>query len=331
MRLRSNRPLLAVLILAVAAGCASSGPKQKTLSPKQQVEFYRDNALGYYNLGELERAQDQVQRGLQVNKKDLTLNLILGWVLQRKGHADDIYAAERVFRSLLHHDDYRVYLGLAAALERKALLNSEASREIYSGDRYTEARDPEKQAAKLEEIAVKCWEESITHYEQTLELQPDDREAMNGMLRVTALLGFSEESLQWAERLLEELAISKKFARKQLEPIDITARTEEQYRGMLRDLTDLEIKTRLHASTVLRSLDRLQEATDHLTKIIEADPSLAEAYSRRAQLLYELGQYEACKWSVERFLNLSTADFQHPDIRAALTLESKCNMALAAQ
>jgi hypothetical protein len=40
------------------------------MSHEQKLDFYRDSALQYRTMGELDRCQDQVQKGLEVEPKD---------------------------------------------------------------------------------------------------------------------------------------------------------------------------------------------------------------------------------------------------------------------
>jgi len=110
---------------------------------------------------------------------------------------------------------------------------------------------------------------------------------------------------------------------------NITAAEEARLRNLLIDNVDIEVRTRLHVSSVLNRLDRPRDAIEHLDRIIELEPDLAEAYSRRAQILQELGEYEQAVNSVNRFLALSTHPFEHPSIRRAYELRTECEFALA--
>jgi tetratricopeptide (TPR) repeat protein len=140
-------PALCALVLPLAA-CSSSG--LDATERKQMVEMHTDLALGYYQLGDLDRAEQQVLKGLEIDADDEDLKLLLGWTLQRRGRTEDVLRAEQIFRRL-PDDDYRVVLGLAEALEQKGKAFDEAARSIRAGEQDTDAPDP---AARADELAA---------------------------------------------------------------------------------------------------------------------------------------------------------------------------------
>lgn len=318
--------LLLTLVLA-AGGCASTDDEGPT--EEQRVQLYLETALRYYDLEDLDRAQDQADRGLELEPKNERLRLLKGWILQRRGTTESVLMAERIFRGLLNIKDYRVTLGLADSLERKGTAYDEASRSIRSGERYTDAPDPEAQARELEDLAHAAWEEAIQRYEETLELKPEERFALAGLARVTALLGRDAESLAWSDALLGDLQDAVEFWKHNLERDDLTAKDEANYRGLLADNTRLEIKTRLHAVAVARRMGANNIALDNLDRILELDPDNAGVHSRRAQIMFEAGDYAGALAAIERFLTLSTHEFDHPDIRRAMDMRSDCEEKLA--
>ena len=66
-------------------------------------------------------------------------------------------------------------LGLGEALERKGMLFDQASRQILSGERFTEAADPEQRARELAQSSIDTWEESYDCYQDSLELYAGGR------------------------------------------------------------------------------------------------------------------------------------------------------------
>jgi tetratricopeptide (TPR) repeat protein len=320
---------LLVLVLALGAGACSStdedGPTEE-----QRVQLYLETALRYYDLEDLDRAQDQADRGLELEPDNERLRLIKGWTLQRRGTPEAVLRAERIFRGLLSTKDYRVSLGLADSLERKGTVYDGASRKIRAGERYTDAPDPEERARELAQLAQDSWEEAIQRYEETLEQRPDERLALAGLARVTALLGRDTESLAWSDALLGDLQDAVEFWKRNLERADLTAREEDTYRALLADNIRLEIKTRLHAAVIARRMKANDIALENLNRILELDPKQTGVQSRRAQLLFEVGDYEGALAAIERFLTLSTDEFDHPDIRRAMNMRSDCEEHLAA-
>ena len=63
--------------------------------------------------------------------------------------------------------------------------------------------------------------------------------------------------------------------------------------------------------------------------MIELDPQRAEAYSRRAQVLFDLGNYALARDSIDQYLKLSThLSWDDPAIRRAYDLQARCRAAL---
>jgi tetratricopeptide (TPR) repeat protein len=315
----SPRALAALLLTAplFAAAC-NSGPDQ--MDPEQRLAMHREFALRYYDEGDLDRAEGQVDKGLEVEPKDEKLRLMKGWIRQRRGSVEDIFIAEKIFRTLVRGKDYRALLGLGEALERKGVLYWESAAAVESGERFTEAADPIARAAELRGNAGKSWAESIDFYERTLKQKPGEIQALNGLQRVHALSGDPAGSLSWSRQLIDQSTAEIAFWRTQLERADLTAAEETRLRELLASSSDLLIQTHVHASTVLVQLDRSEEALAHIDTSIELDPTDSNTHSRRAQLLYALGRTEEAVASMQDFLRLSELDFEHPDVVRAIQL-----------
>lgn len=323
-------PLSAALlaVLACLAGCSSDEPPE--LTTEQKLGLYFENALRYYNLRDLERAYDQVQRGLELDPKNERFLLMLGNIHQLRGTADDILAAEQIFRRHPNQKDYRVKLGLGAALERKGVLQDEASKLIRSGERYTEAPDPEARADELERDARRNWDAAHDAYEAAIAIHAGEIQATNGLIRTSALQGRYDDSIRWGRELIEVLASSTRVRRIELEDADIEPTRESQLREAIRANEEMAVKTYLHIATLQYREGKTLDALGELGKVLELAPELAEVYSRRAQLFFELGEYSQAKDSVERYLKLSAhLPYDDPDVRAAYELRERCNSALA--
>ena len=109
---------------------------------------------------------------------------------------------------------------------------------------------------------------------------------------------------------------------------DITAEDERNLREIVRNTSLLIVETRLHASALLVRLDRKQEAVEELDRVLAIEPGRAEAYSRRATLLKDLGRYAEAIPNIDEFLRLSELEFEHPDIRRAYQLRAECLAAM---
>ncbi len=326
-----GRAALSGLALLLAAACVSSRPEGP--DPEQIADMHTELALRYYDLDDLARAEQQALKGLEVEPDNRPLRLMVGWIRLRYGTRDDILIAEGIFRQLLEEkdDDYRIWLGLADALERKGVLFREAGEDMASGQRDpTEPGRRNEEARNLLLRADENWRESISAYEETLSRKSEDLKAMNGLQRVYALLDSPEESLLWSSRVLEVSDRELDFWDQQLQRPDLTAGEEERLRALRQDAVELQVATHLSAATIQRRLGRLEDALASLDALL-AREELADAYGMRAQLLRDLGRHEEAIQSIDEFLRLSEKEFDHPDIRRAYSLRSECEVARRGQ
>ncbi|MEM7518777.1 MAG: hypothetical protein AAF368_17875, partial [Planctomycetota bacterium] len=266
--------------------------------------------------------------GLEIDRDDVELRVLLGQVLERKGDRDSILKSELVWRELRKTKDIRAPYGLARALERKGLLYDEASRAIRSGKRFTEARDPEARSNELQAEAEGYWTESQELYELSYETDPFDRNVVNGLQRVTALRGEHEASLAWTDRLLTLIDGELSERRDMLARPDLTIRAEDLLRTSERQLRELQIETHLHAASVSAAIERYEEAIAHLQLVAELDPTLAEAHSRQAFLFERLGQHEAAIHEIDVFMRKVDLGYDHPTMNEAFALRRRNEDAL---
>jgi len=322
-----RRPLLAraALCLSLLCACSSSGAGEP--DPEQQLQLHREFALRYFDQGDLNRAEQQVDKGLEIESDDRQLLLMKGWIRQRRGTARDLLVAENIFRDLRDDEDFRVELGLGEALERKGVLYDEAARAVASGERFTENPDPQARAAELTQMATDAWTESLECYRRTLELKPGEFQAMNGLQRVLALQGRYEESLRWAEELLAGSKAEMDFWRERLRRPDLTAEEEARLRTLLDGSTDLQAATHLAAASQLVALGRREEALGHLDFAGALEPDRAEIHSRRAQLLAQMDRPSEAVLAIQEFLRYTRLPFEHPDVRRAYDLLAECELA----
>ncbi len=315
--------LCAVALCLVMQACASEGEltdEQKT----KLVEGYTEQAEQYLQMGELDRAQGQTEKGLALDPQNFRLKLIRGLTLQKRGKTDDVLRAEAAFREILDSGDYRVSLGLALALERKGVALSSASQDIASGKRVSEAPDPKKRADELAQEAMRAWAESVEHYTTTLKAHSGDTDAMNGLVRTTALLGRDAESLAWADQLLDACQTDLAFWEQRLARPSVSAQEEGYFRHLIKQITDIQTATHLHAATLLHKLQRDPEAIAQLDAALEVNPEQAELYSRRGELNYDLKRYEPAMKDIDSYLRLSSQPFDHPDVKRAWRLRAEC-------
>jgi tetratricopeptide (TPR) repeat protein len=319
--------LLAAALLAPLTACSSNKPSGE--EKQQLVDLHTEMALGYYRMGELERAEGQALKGLELAPKDDMLHLVLAWSLQRKGSTQDVLRAEAIFRKLAKKDDYRAVLGLAQALERKGQAFYDAATQIRSGERETDAPDPEARANELASEGTTTWEESLSRYEETLRLHPDDRDALNGLQRVTALLGRYDESLARSEELIMLTSTESAFWEERLLRPDLSADEEQRFLKLLESGRELQLSSYLQQASVLRELGRHEEELERLTLAHELDPDRPDLIGRRAQVLMGLGRYGEALNDIDAFLKLTPEGYDHPDTRLAYELRLTCHYFIA--
>jgi tetratricopeptide (TPR) repeat protein len=314
--------------LPLLSACTADGPAGPT--DKERLGLYLEGALGYFIAGDLDRAQQQVQFGLGVDEDNERLLLLLGDIHQQRGTTIDIRTAEAIFRAHPAQHDFRVRLGLGKALERMGVLYDEAASAVRSGKRSTEAPDPAARADELHADALQAWRESQENYEATLKIHLGEMGAIGGMVRVCALLGEETESVRWSRELIEVLESYNRTRHLELEDVTLAARRERELKSGIARNTDLIVKTLLHISTIHIRQNELQKAVDELGAVIAIDPELPQAYSRRAQVYFDLAQYQRASDTLQSFLKLSAQlPFDHPDIRQAYGLLRRCKDALA--
>jgi tetratricopeptide (TPR) repeat protein len=144
------------------------------------------------------------------------------------------------------------------------------------------------------------------------------------LVRTTALLGRDEESLAWADQLLEACRTDLAFWDQRLSRANISAEEEAYFRHLIKQITDVQVATDIHASTLLHKLGRDADALVHIDAALEINPEHAELYSRRAELYLDLHRYDEAIKSIDTFLRLSTLTFDHPDIKRAWRLRTEC-------
>jgi tetratricopeptide (TPR) repeat protein len=324
-RHRTTSSIALALLLACAA-CASNGlsSKEKT----QQIENHTEQAQQYLTMGELDRAEGQTLKGLELDPKNTRLKVIRAKVLIKRGRPEDVLRAEKLLREIASEDDYQVHLCLGIALERKGVAYDEAAAALESGKRVTEAADPVARIAELKRDAISSWRDSVASYTRCIGEHAEDTDAMNGLMRVHGLLGEKEKSLGWAEKLLSTTLTDLEFWKKQMLRAEMSADEETRMRNLVKQYSELQSKTHLTASILLHDLGRDSDAEAHVTLAIEIDPQQAELYGRRAELRMAQKKYDLAKQDLDTFLRHSTRPFDHPDVRRASNLLRECEEAL---
>jgi len=328
--MRSLRlPLLLGLGLALATpACFLPHTYQKTVEPtdEQKLELYTTTATYLYEDDELDRAQEQAVKALAIEPKNFPMRRMVGWIRLRKATHEDLILAERFFRDLVADDDQNenTVLGLAITCERLGKAYDDVARAIQSGEREPpQGEEGEIAAQELSTKARRYWGEAIKLCEGVLATGEGNTNAMNALQRVLALNGDYEKSLEWSQRLLDRTSAELASWRTMLQEKDLRESEEKLFRKNERAALDLQRDTHVFAATLLFRLQRYDEALAHLDFLVTASPGLAQAYSLRGQVRARVGQYEGAVQDLDRYLALSDAPFEHPDVRRAFELRAE--------
>lgn len=329
MKLRAA-PVLALLVLLGTPACKHTYQKKVEQTPEQKLELYTTSATYLYEDDDLDGAQEQAVKALEVEPKNRAMRRMVGWIRLRKAGNEDLILAERFFRDLVREgdDNENTQLGLAITCERLGKAYDDVARAIASGERKAEeagGTDPRELSAKARDY----WQESIAICAKLLEKGEGNTNAMNALQRVHALAGNYDESLAWSARLLERTGQELVTWRRMLQEKDLTDTEESLFRDNERAALDLQRDTHVFAATLLFRLQRHDEALAHLDALVAEAPALPQAYSLRGQVRARVGQYEGAVSDLDRYLALSDAPYEHPDVQRAFALRAEAQKQLA--
>lgn len=321
--------LLAALLLL--SGCRHTYQKTIESTPEQKFDLYSTTATYLYEDGDLDKAQEQAVKALEAKPGDRTMRRMIGWIRLRKNGNEDLILAERFFRDLVREgdDNENTRLGLAITCERMGKAYDDVARALASGEREPErGADRERSARELSARARAYWDEAVRLCEALLPGGEGNTNAMNALQRVYALTGEYEKSLAWSAKLLARTDQELATWRRLLREANLTSSEERLYRKNERAAADLQTDTHVFAATLLFRLQRHEEALAHLDALVNASPDLAQAYSLRGQLRARVGQYEGAIADLDRYLALSQAPFEHPDVQRAFALRADAELQL---
>jgi tetratricopeptide (TPR) repeat protein len=323
-----RQPLLlsALLLPLLAASCIHTYQKEIEPTKEQKIDLYTTTATYLYEDDELDRAQDQAVKALELDPENRAMRRMIGWIRLRKAGNEDLIIAERFFRDLLRDGDenQNTRLGLAIACERLGKAYDDVARALRAGEREApKGRSPEQEISALQEKTQAYWSRSVELLEGLLVKGEGNTNAMNALQRVLALQGRLSDSLAWSERILErttgELASWNRLLREK----DLNRSEERLYRDNQRNALQLQVDTHLFAATLLFRLERYDEALTHLDQVVDADPELPQAYGMRGQMRARVGRYEEAIADIDRYLALSDAPYESPDVRKAFALRAE--------
>jgi tetratricopeptide (TPR) repeat protein len=324
--IRPTGPRLLPLLLGaalLAPGCKHTYEKKVEPTEEEKFDLYSTTATYLYEDDDLDGAQEQAVKALEVEPENFAMRRMIGWIRLRKNGNEDLVIAERFFRDLVQDDDdnENTRLGLAITCERLGKAYDDVARALATGEREPEAgTDAQESARELSARARDYWDEAIAILDGLLVNGEGNTNAMNALQRVHALAGHYEESLAWSDRLLARTNEELDTWRRLLREKDLLASEEALYRDQERAAVDLQTDTHLFAATLLFRLHRYDAALAHLDSLVASSPDLPQAYSMRGQVRARVGQYQAAIEDLDRYLALSDAPYEHPDVQRAFEL-----------
>ncbi len=310
--------------LPIFVACSSNKHEE---DPEKLFELYRETAFYHWQNRDLDSAERQALNALAIHPDDLSCNLYMGYIGLARGTTEDLLSAEARFRGMEQQEDFRTDLGLAEALERLGVIYDESGRAIASGKRTTQAPDPEARVIELETMARDAWTESVNRYGEVLDQKQNEVKAINGLQRVHALRGEYEQSLVWANRLIDLVQIDLTYYQAQLDRPGVTDVDEARLRLRMSNSVDLAERTYLLGASMLRELGRNQTALEYLEEASDLTPGTADTWTRRAQVLMDLERYNEALICLDQYLRLSPEGFDHPDVQGAYDLRAVCETA----
>ncbi|MBM3975838.1 MAG: hypothetical protein FJ299_02470 [Planctomycetes bacterium] len=315
-----------LLLAALLAGCQSDGPR---VDPEKQLSLYKESAAYHYANDDIDRAEGQARKALELEPEDLKMRLLVAWCRLRREDRDSLFAAEREFRALLEDGGYEARLGLANSLDRLGRLSQDAANDLDAGKREAVGgKDPKKRAEELRAQATAQWTDARAQFEEILRTKPADRSALNGAQRVCAYLGQWKEAYAKSQELLRSLDADRAFYAQQLDRPQISLTDETRFRKSLGEARLLTVDTLVFAAETLVRLDAREQAVEKLTAAIELAPQRADLYGLRAKRLYDLSRHAEALTDIDLYLKLSEHPYDHPDVRGAYDLRTKCEAGL---
>lgn len=333
MKSTSSTALAATLGLTLlCSGCYHTLQRRQEPSKEQKLDLYTTTATYLYESDDLLRAQEQAVKALELDGDNREMRRMIGWIRLRMGSEEDIRYAELFFRDLVGDGDENpaTLLGLAIACERIGNVHDTYARAVEAGTEKPEGtRTPAEVATYHTQVANARWDEAIERIEKLLENDEGSTDAMNALQRLYAAKGEFGKSLEWSRQLLERSSEELAVWRRMLTSEHLTSEEEELFRNNEERAHELRTNTHIFAATLLYKQDHLRDALSHLDEVVEESPQLADPRAMRAQLRYKLGEYGLAIADLDRFLSLSEAPNDHPDVRKAFELRSKCERELA--
>ena len=317
------RALPTALLLLCASSCSLS---QEELD---LIADYRQRAAQYYDVNDLNRAEQQARRGLEIAPEDPELRHILGRTLLKKGDPTSVQLAGLELREAYDYgSDFKtayslgeyhlrhaeLLLGSALVLEQKRSELSDSPSDDEA--RVTMGADIGERRNKAESHL----NSSLRLIDEALTGRPEWVEALQHKARILAQQHRDEESLVALEELVVILRESRRFKNNTLATRQMTLANEQFVRdSLLRDIA-WEVEARGLAASILMNGKDWQSAEVQLTEILKLAPERSNEYYNRGLARYYQGNLSAASSDMRTFLGKTSLDQEAAQVVRALEI-----------
>lgn len=304
----------------LAASCSMS---QEELD---LIADYRQRAAQYYDVNDLNRAEQQARRGLEVAPEDPELLHILGRTLLKKGdptsvqlaglELEEAHSRSSDFKTAYSLGEYHLrhaelLLGSAVVLEQKR-------EELDADDPARAGMTSDIEGRRLK--ASGHLEDAARLIDQALAGRPEWVEALQHKASILAHQKKDKESLAAIDELCDILQRSRLYKNNQLRTRQLSVANEAFVRdSLMRDMA-WEIEARGLAAGILMNAAAWGAAEEQLTEILKLAPERANEYYNRGLARYYRGALPEAAADMRTFLGKTGLSRDAPQVERALEI-----------
>lgn len=314
------------LLPAIALGAVLALAACNSLSSENegQLSLYLENAAGYYEAGQYERAIQQWQQALVIDSGNDQARLGQAMAYLQKGRFESpdsvgfLVEAEKRLEVLRHEDleegQWKAELGFALAQERWCELYDRKLRRLELDAEAGKQPDPATIATAKREFeshlvaAARSFQSVLSGEEKEAR---DKLTCWLGLARVAAWRDDLPKSLEYARLYETQILRSKKLW---TDAIEKYPRETAIYQAKLSGAEMQEGELRDLMGICYFKLGNLDKAEEELTKVITLFPERAPAYLNRGIVRETRGDLDLARGDYKRFLVLTDLPETDPSI-----------------
>ena len=300
-------------------------PQQQSLSPSVDVEGKLQQAISFYQLGQLQQAEQICQQILRDNSQHAAALHLLGVIAHQIG---DYRIATSLISQAIEIDPNRssFFYNLGNVLKKQGRL--EESIQAYQQAIHIQSNHPETYnnlGVSLQEQGK--LEESIQAYQQAIRIRPGDADAYSNL--GAALQGQKrlEESIQAYQKALEIQPNHLEAYNNLGVVLKEQGRLEESIRAYQQAICIWPNHADAYSNlgNALQEQGRLEESIQAYQKALEIQPQFAEAYYNLGNVLQGQGRLEESIQAYQKALGIQP-DYADAHKNLSLTLLLKGNL-----